>query len=89
MGWRNWTWKRDVIGLCLLGLMFALVYSPSLFIAWIIVFAGASLIGHLIWLNIRITLDEELIAKLTAEAKSRGITFAQAVEDLIREHFEG
>jgi len=83
-----WTWQNDVIALLVLGAIFTLFYAPSLLLAWIIMFLVTFVIGHLVWLNIKVTLDEELTAKLTEEAKKRGITFSQAVEELIRQHLK-
>ncbi len=84
----EWTWQNDVIALLVLGTIFTLFYAPSLLLAWVIIFLVTFVIGHLVWLNIKVTLDEELTAKLTEEAKKRGITFRQAVEELIRKHLK-
>ncbi len=84
----EWTWQNDVIALLVLGATFTLFYALSLLLAWIILFLVAFVIGHLVWLNIKITLDEELTAKLTEEAKTRGMTFRKAVEELIRKHLK-
>jgi hypothetical protein len=81
-----WTWKSDIIALFVLGVLLTLFYAPYLLLAWIILFSVAFVVAHLVWLDIRITLDEELTARLTEEARTRGITFRQAVEELIRKH---
>ncbi len=88
-GWRlGWSWQLDIGVLFVLGFAFLSLYAPGLVTPWIILFVASLGIGHLAWLNKKITLSDDLVEMLTKEAEIKGLTFAETVEEIVREHFK-